>query len=148
DLANRISKLKHQLELAGGVDESTIREYKETQERFDYLETQSNDLNLASTDLKSVIEELDGIIKKQFDQAFERISEKFTEYFRILFNGGRAQMSLLRENQEQLAQSEETEAVIAPVDGVRQKKTQSQIIGIEIKATPPGKKLAAIASLS
>jgi chromosome segregation protein len=33
-------------------------------------------------------------------------------------------------------------------DGIRQKKSTSQIVGIEIKATPPGKKLASIAALS
>ena len=148
---NRISKLKHQLELAGGVDEATILEYKETEERFGYLSAQSQDLSQAVVDLRSVIEELDLIIKKQFDEAFNQISEKFVEYFRILFNGGQAKMSLLKadtESAEGMAELEDEAEKTDHIDGVKQKKAASQIVGIEIRATPPGKKLATIAALS
>ncbi|OGE74016.1 MAG: hypothetical protein A3C49_04470 [Candidatus Doudnabacteria bacterium RIFCSPHIGHO2_02_FULL_42_25] len=149
ELPNQISKLKHQLELAGGVDEATMMEYRETQERFDYLTNQSKDLEGGVTDLRSVIEELDQIIKKQFDEAFGKISKKFEEYFRILFNGGRAQMTLLRAQangeEEEVLPEEDEEPV---VDGLKKKKGTMQIVGIEIKATPPGKKLATIAALS
>jgi chromosome segregation protein len=150
DIVNQISKLKHQLELSGGVDESTLNEYRETQERFDYLTAQSTDLGRAVTDLKSVIEELDQIIKKQFDEAFEKISGKFAEYFRILFNGGRAQMSLLQAVEQLGEDLEESETEEEPVhvDGMRPKKPVAEIVGIEIRATPPGKKLASIAALS
>ncbi len=156
DLTNHISKLKHQLELAGGVDEATMAEYRETQERFDYLTSQSADLNQATIDLKNVIDELDQIIKKQFDEAYEKISGKFTEYFRILFNGGRAQMTLLRESQtepdgEEFEEESQVETKLT-VDGVKKSPEAGSgkkiIVGIEIKATPPGKKLASIAALS
>ncbi len=145
DLVSRIRRLKHQLELTGGVDESTLNEFRETQERFDYLTTQSADLDRAVTDLRTVLEELDQIIKKQFDEAFEKISTKFSDYFRILFNGGRAQMTLLKETE---TETEESEQDTEPIDGVRKKKQRASIVGIEIKATPPGKKLASIAVLS
>lgn len=148
DLTNKISKLKHQLELAGGVDEATINEYRETQQRFDYLSNQSDDLSRAVQDLKNVTEELDQVIKKQFDEAFTTISEKFVEYFRILFNGGRAQMTLLKETTDLSLSgldADETED-IQVIDGVQKKK--AEIVGIEIRATPPGKKLATIAALS
>ncbi|MEO8065910.1 MAG: AAA family ATPase [Candidatus Doudnabacteria bacterium] len=149
-LTSQISRLKHQLELAGGVDESTLTEYRETQERFDYLTSQSADLNQAVVDLRNVIFELDQIIKKQFDEAFEKISAKFSEYFRILFSGGRAQMSLLRASRDLQDELEEAEAepVAASIDGIKQKKQGLEIVGIEIRATPPGKKLASIAALS
>ncbi|MEJ0021734.1 MAG: AAA family ATPase [Candidatus Doudnabacteria bacterium] len=151
NLPNQILKLKHQLELAGGIDESTLNEFKETQQRFDYLSEQSSDLSQAVVDLRSVIEDLDQIIKKQFDEAFDKISAKFSEYFRILFNGGRSQMSLLRaakESEESLQEAEEDEEESAAMDGVRHKKAVQEIVGIEIKATPPGKKLASITALS
>lgn len=150
DIVNQISRLKHQLELAGGVDESTLNEYRETAERFDYLSTQSNDLSRAVIDLKTVIDELDQIIKKQFDEAFEKISSKFAEYFRILFNGGRAQMTLLKETTDADLTRTDAEDVEEKIDldGIRQKKSTPQIVGIEIRATPPGKKLASIAALS
>ncbi|OGE80533.1 MAG: hypothetical protein A2660_00935 [Candidatus Doudnabacteria bacterium RIFCSPHIGHO2_01_FULL_45_18] len=152
NLPNQISRLKHQLELAGGIDEATLTEYRETQERFDYLISQSEDLNKAVVDLKNVIEELDQIIKKQFSEAYDKISTSFSEYFRILFNGGRAQMTLLRaakDTEEGVADAElETEVKQSHIDGIKQKKQPQEIVGIEIRATPPGKKLASIAALS
>lgn len=151
NLTNQISKLKHQLELAGGIDESTLNEYRETLQRFDYLSSQSEDLSRAVVDLRSVIEELDLIIKKQFDEAFDKISAKFSEYFRILFNGGRAQMSLLKETADAdpaASDAEEYAEEKADLGGIRQKKSAPQIVGIEIRATPPGKKLATITALS
>jgi chromosome segregation protein len=157
DLVNRIDRLKKQLELAGGVDEATLQEYKETEERFNYLSSQSSDLSKGVQDLKAVIEELDVVIKNQFSEAFDRISGKFSEYFRILFNGGRAQMTLQRsevKDEESLDGLEEgeddeyEEETKISMDGVRPKKPKTEISGIEIKATPPGKKLASIAALS
>ncbi|HEX5430017.1 MAG TPA: AAA family ATPase [Patescibacteria group bacterium] len=150
-VSERIAKLKRQMELIGGVDESTLVEFRETEERFNYLSSQSGDLTRSLGDLKNIIEELDQVIKTQFDDAFVKISEKFVEYFRILFNGGRAQLSLLKasaETGEDMAEiSEEDEPEIS-VDGVRKKKAAKEIAGIEIKATPPGKKLSTIAALS
>ncbi|MBX4186736.1 MAG: AAA family ATPase [Candidatus Doudnabacteria bacterium] len=150
-LPNQISRLKHQLELAGGVDDATIMEYRETEERFTYLSSQSTDLNQAVIDLRNVIEELDAIIKQQFDEAFDKISGKFSEYFRILFNGGRAQMTLLKEIPMESDQNDSEDNLDDSkpiVDGLKKKKAAAQIIGIEIRATPPGKKLASIAALS
>ncbi len=152
DIAHKISKLKHQLELAGGIDESTMMEYRETEERFNYLSTQSKDLSQAAVDLRNVIDELDQIIKKQFDEAYDRISTKFSEYFRILFNGGKAQMALLKaskNNEEEVEEIEDEKPEKIPsIDGIKQKKPAAEIVGIEIRATPPGKKLASIAALS
>ncbi len=153
EVAGKIEKLRRQLELAGGIDEATMREYHETEERFTYLSSQSQDLSQGVVDLRAVIDELDQIIKKQFDEAYAKISEKFVEYFRILFNGGRAQMSLLRaakDSEDGMEEIEEDGATPATqhIDGVKHKKVQQEIVGIEIKATPPGKKLASIAALS
>ncbi len=146
ELVNKVSKLKHQLELSGGVDETVLAEYRETEERFNYLTTQSADLTKGVNDLRQVIDELDLVIKNQFDESFARISTKFSEYFRILFNGGRAHMNLLKE--VVLDESEQDEEEAAEEEEEVETKGAKQIVGIEIKATPPGKKLTTIAALS
>jgi chromosome segregation protein len=146
DLNHKIEKLKRQLELSGGMDEMTMNEYRETEERFTYLSTQSTDLAKAMEDLKVVIADLDEVIKKQFDDAFEKISTRFSEYFRVLFNGGRAQMTILREVVNEETETEDEEGEEAEEEPAQ--KGTKQIVGIEIKATPPGKKLATIAALS
>ncbi|MBI2355920.1 MAG: AAA family ATPase [Candidatus Doudnabacteria bacterium] len=151
DLPNQILKFKRQLELAGGVDEQVLNEYRETQQRFDYLSAQVKDLSAAVADLKTVLEELDLVIKKQFDEAFSRISDKFAEYFRILFNGGKAHMNLLREDVAEVDDDNLSAEALAEADNddqTEEPKTHREIVGIEIKATPPGKKLATIQALS
>ncbi|OGE95303.1 MAG: hypothetical protein A3H72_00285 [Candidatus Doudnabacteria bacterium RIFCSPLOWO2_02_FULL_48_8] len=124
------------------MDEQVLNEYRETEERYNYLTSQHKDLTAAVSDLHQVLAELDLVIKQQFDEAFSRISERFSEYFRILFNGGRANMSLLRE--DIVDEGEETEEEI----GELPIKTHKEITGIEIRATPPGKKLTTIQALS
>lgn len=153
NLEQKIAKLKHSLELIGGIDELTIKEYQETEQRYNHLSSQVEDLQRGVSSLREVIDELDQYIKKQFDDSFARINEKFENYFRILFNGGRAYLSILRSSKEQKEEEEESEVkeeAVRPEEKVLSKyeKGTDDVIGIDIKATPPGKKLAGIASLS
>ncbi len=152
-LTDKIASLKKQLEMIGGVDDLTIQEHKETEERYQYLSTQSEDLKKAVEDLRTVIAELDEVIKKDFNEAFASISEKFAEYFRVLFGGGRATMILIREKPTPLLTSptggeEKEEDEFPPLEGEGKGGVKSEITGIEIRATPPGKKLSLVSSLS
>lgn len=161
NLESKIQKLKSQLDMIGGIDELTLKEYEETEQRYTYLTTQVQDLEKGIADLRKVIEELDVYIKKQFSDSFDRINEKFEQYFRILFNGGRAYLSILRAKEEKTEadaaeageEAEETQvqgAVMRPEEKVLAKyeKGTDDVIGIDIKATPPGKKLQSISALS
>jgi chromosome segregation protein len=107
------------------------------------------------------MDELDGHIKVKFNEAFHKINEKFEYYFRVLFNGGRAYLSVLKAQEEnkQVAEEEGAEnkdedkepaSQLRPEEKIVQKYEQgvSSIIGIDMKATPPGKKLASIQALS
>src|SRR5262249_32095820 len=151
----KIAKLKKQLEMIGGVDELLIQEYEETEKRYEHLTTQSKDLEKGIHDLKTVIAELDEVIKKEFNEAYAKISEKFAEYFRMLFSGGKATMTLVREQpvtptDTSPFKGEENED-FAPTggEGVSEGGPKKlEITGIEIRATPPGKKLGGISALS
>lgn len=158
DLENRIQRLKNQLDMIGGMDELTMKEYQETEARYTSLSVQVEDLKRSIQDLRNIIEELDEHIKVKFNEAFHRINEKFEQYFRILFNGGRAYLSVVRDETAKAADDigdDEAEAVDKAVNLRPEEKLvakyehgASNIIGIEIKATPPGKKLSAIQALS
>ncbi len=160
-LEEKIHKLQNQLSMIGGIDELTLREYEETEQRYTFLSGQVQDLEKGIADLRSVIEELDEYIKKQFQESFNRINEKFESYFRILFNGGRAYLSVIRAKEEKANQEAEEQAVEenAETDNIvklrpeekllaKYEKGSDDIVGIDIKATPPGKKLASISALS
>lgn len=161
-LEEKIHKLQNQLSMIGGIDELTLKEYEETEQRYTFLSGQVQDLEKGIADLRSVIEELDEYIKKQFTESFNRINEKFESYFRILFNGGRAYLSTVRAKEEKANQDAEEEAIaeespettdnvkLRPEEKLLAKyvKGSDDIVGIDIKATPPGKKLASISALS
>lgn len=156
DLFTEIQKLKRNLELIGGIDPQVTQEYKETKERYDFLTNQSSDLNKAIEDLEQATENLDEIIKKQFNQSFEKINKEFTKYFKILFNGGNARLSLIKEElkteeeEEELEELEESEEKKEVEEETKKevKKGEKIVTGVEVYASPPGKKLKGIDMLS
>jgi chromosome segregation protein len=158
-LAGKISKLKHQLELVGGVDELTIQEYHETESRYSNLENQITDLQKSMADLRRVMNELDEHIKTKFNTAFHKVNTQFEQYFRILFNGGRAFLSLVKSSDNRTEAEVELDKEVAedaindlqrPEEKIvaKYEKDSLAVSGVDIKATPAGKKLTSIQSLS
>jgi chromosome segregation ATPase len=152
NLESQVTALKKQLDMVGGLDDMTLQEYQETEERFTYLSTQTQDLEKASADLDQILSELNDVIKKSFNEAYAVISEKFSEYFRMLFNGGKASLSLLKAAKNEAANDQGGEESAVSEDAEREAGAlmsgKSEIIGVEVRATPPGKKLSSIAALS
>ena len=165
DLEAKIGKLRNQLDMIGGMDELTLKEYQETEARYTNLTTQVEDLRKGISDLRNVMDELDEHIKTKFNEAFHKINEKFEYYFRVLFNGGRAYLSMLKAEDsdpsasadlspealaEGEAEADSQEEVLRPEEKIVKKyeKGVNNVIGIDIKATPPNKKLASIQALS
>jgi chromosome segregation protein len=174
---DEVQRLKHQLGLIGGLDEGIEQEYSQTNERYTFLKTQFDDLIKAAAQLEEGIAELDRTIKERFDDAFQKINEEFGKFFKSLFSGGSAKLVLLREEvqAEAAEEAEEEEAdddvksrgrkvpvgTTSPIRGdhvaLRDKdevdekapnKGERVVTGIEIQATPPGKRLKGIAMLS
>ncbi|MFH1838467.1 MAG: AAA family ATPase [Candidatus Kuenenbacteria bacterium] len=146
DASHNILRLKHQLALIGGIDLETTKEYQETKEHFDFLSKQSEDLNKTIESLEKIIIELDKIIEKQFKDAFEKINEKFEKYFKILFNGGEANLALIKEKEKTKNELDQQEKEI--IEEEMLPHLQETIGGVEIYATPPGKRLKNINTLS
>lgn len=154
----KILKLKKQLEMIGGVDELTLKEYEETEARYARLTEQVADLKAGMQDLRKIIEELDGHIKLKFNQAFHKINQQFEIYFRTLFNGGRAYLSIIRPQADsaQALDAESAEGAVEERQDLRPEEKllakyeheALQVSGIDIRATPPGKKLSSIQALS
>ncbi len=154
EVRSKILDLKRQLAIVGSIDESTLTEYKEVKERHEFLTQQTTDLNEAMGSLKKLIKELDETIAKQFNENFVHINNYFGKYFKKLFSGGNAKLILEMhepEEQEQEESSKEqggnADSTVDPED--KKKLTfESLDYGIEIIATPPGKKLSGINMLS
>ncbi|MEM7029098.1 MAG: chromosome segregation protein SMC [Chloroflexota bacterium] len=110
-----IQHLKIRIRQLGNVNPEAPKEYGELQERFDFLTGQMHDLEAAAQDLKAVIEELDRIMEAAFSETFSNVAKAFQHYFRILFDGGEAQL------------------ILTDPDNISE-------TGIEIVARPPGKR--------
>jgi chromosome segregation protein len=115
--------LRLRIEQMGPVNMMALDEYKETAERHGFLETQRTDLMESITNTQDTIKEIDQISRTRFDEAFARINENFAQVFARLFHGGQAFLRVT--DQENQAES-----------------------GLDIVASPPGKKLQNVLLLS
>jgi chromosome segregation protein len=145
---SEMQQLRYQLELIGNIDPETIKEYKETKDRFEFLETQSADLTAAISQLKELIHEMDEKIKVQFDVSFKKINADFGKFFAGLFGGGRASLEII-----ELESADASAATSEPAEGEEDEEAapveeHEKNYGIEIIANPPGKKVKAVGMLS
>lgn len=131
-------KLKQEAALLGEVDESVVAEYEEVRKRYDFLAEQSTDLEAAVGTLNKIIRKLKKRIDGQFGSQFAKLNERFSEYFKELFGGGKAEVVRVELGDG----SRETG------DGSQESGVRSQEMGVEIVAEPPGKKVKNIMTLS
>ncbi|MFA5318611.1 MAG: hypothetical protein WC323_04035, partial [Patescibacteria group bacterium] len=166
----RIQKLKNQLEQIGGIDPEIKKEYDETKIRFEFLSGQVEDLQSGMKSLDKIINELDKTIADKFNSAFDQIAKQFEKYFKVLFNGGSSKLIKYmsssadeKEGEDESAQAfggadkdeneSKEETLLTSRAGKEEKgvvlrKKKEVLAGIEIQATPPGKKIKSISMLS
>lgn len=152
-LAAEIQKFKYQLNLIGGIDEEVVKEFETTRERFNFLYDQLNDLRKASDDLTKMILELDELMKTKRAAAFRNIRKEFTRFFKILFEGGTADLIEMYEEEAPAEEQIETvgEMPVAAMElqeTTPKKKGEKILAGIEVTACPPGKKIKSLNALS
>ncbi|MBI5084328.1 MAG: chromosome segregation protein SMC [Acidobacteria bacterium] len=123
DLEERVTELRKRIEALGPVNPEALAEYQEAQQRYDFLNTQRQDLLDSIRDTEKAIHEIDTESRKRFIEAFTVINENFKDMFRVLFGGGIGEMRLTGDG-----------------DALDQ--------GIEIVASPPGKRLQNVLLLS
>lgn len=122
-LDTKYAEVQRKIEALGPVNAQALEEFEEAQQRQDFLSTQRQDLLDSIRDTEKAIHEIDNESRKRFGEAFHAINQNFREMFKVLFGGGIGEMRLTDE--ENLAES-----------------------GIEIVASPPGKKLQSVLLLS
>ena len=120
---NKVNNLKKHLKEIGMVNLNAIEEYDRVSERYEFLLGQKEDLLKAEDTLLDIIKEMDTVMKDEFTKTFKLIKENFAITFNELFKGGTASLELT--DPENILET-----------------------GIEIVASPPGKKLSNISLLS
>jgi chromosome segregation protein len=116
-------EMRTRLDNMGPVNMMALEEYKEAADRHGFLDTQRKDLLDSIANTQATIKEIDTFSRQKFEEAFHKINENFQTTFKKLFGGGHAFMRLTDE--ENSAES-----------------------GIDVVASPPGKKLQNVLLLS
>ncbi|MFH1226738.1 MAG: chromosome segregation protein SMC [Planctomycetota bacterium] len=160
DVARQIEEFRRSLDSmsAEGVSLSAIDELKSLEERLLFMTNQEQDLIKSKESLRELIRKINRECREKFEQTFNLIQENFSQIFRKLFGGGKAELILVREEEAKPegqvingdAQATETPASGA-VDANAPLHTPSNDIleaGIEIMAKPPGKEPSSISLLS
>lgn len=119
----KVNTLKRNLKEIGDVNLNAIEQYDTVSERYEFLISQREDLINAENTLLDIIKEMDNVMVKEFSMTFDIVNRNFSQTFKELFKGGNAHLNLTDPNN--LLET-----------------------GIEIIASPPGKKLKNISLLS
>jgi len=118
-----VRHLRAQIARLGPVNLDALAEYQEVETRYNFLITQSDDLERAVATLQEVIAELDRVMEREFVATFKAVAAKFKDEFVNLFGGGSAKL-------------------------VMTDPESPTSTGIEIIARPPGKREQGLALLS
>lgn len=118
-----VNSYKNRIKQIGMVNVQAIEDYKRVSERYNFLNSQKDDLLNAKDTLLEIINEMDTVMKEEFLTTFNKIDREFQEVFKQLFKGGSASLKLT--NPDDLLET-----------------------GVDIIASPPGKKLTSINLLS
>jgi len=94
DTEEQLRGLRVQLRRLGSVNPEARREYREVNQRVDFLTNQIEDLEQAESQLQEVIAELDMLMERELRKTFEEVAVAFKETFTRLFDGGNARLTL------------------------------------------------------
>jgi chromosome segregation protein len=118
-----IVALKEKIDRLGPVNMMAIEQFDDLENRHVFLTTQRKDLVESIAQTSEAIKRIDETTRARFTEAFTAIQANFQQTFSTLFGGGRAGLTLLDDND--------------PLES-----------GIEIVASPPGKRLQSVQLLS
>jgi chromosome segregation protein len=116
-------EMKSRIESMGAVNMMALEEFNECEQRFTFMTRERDDLLQSIADTQQAIAELDQVSREKFEQAFNAINHNFSDAFHTIFGGGTAEMRLTEPD-------------------------SSGDAGIDIVASPPGKRLQNVLLLS
>ncbi|MEK7481491.1 MAG: AAA family ATPase, partial [Patescibacteria group bacterium] len=135
-------ELRRRAEMIESIEPTVHDEHKELNERYEFLTAQTRDLTKSLADLEQVMAELDRRIATQRASAFEALNREFQHFFSALFDGGKAALVQIEAKEaEDGVDDAETEE---PEDAL----PKDMIAGIDIQASPPGKRIQTVHTLS
>lgn len=94
DIEETIQTYRGQMQRMGAINPDAPEEYRETQDRYNFMTQQIEDLTQTEDRLRTVIEELDGLTSRAFAETVDKVNAVFGETFTQLFGGGAGRLVL------------------------------------------------------
>lgn len=147
DRKKAIERMKIRLEeMGGGASEEVMKEYTQVKERDEFLTREIADLEKSAEALGQLIEELTDKLAEEFKSGVKKINEEFTKFFALMFGGGTASLSLIKERRRKrfagMEIDEDGEALVAPAEDEEVEE------GIDIAISLPHKRIRGLQMLS
>ena len=121
--ADRIRALEQELRIMGPVNPLALEEYEALAERYEFTQSQIDDIRQSRRELRKVIRKIDEEIVSVFSSAYADVARNFADLFGTLFPGGEGKLRLTQPD--------------ALLD-----------TGVEIEARPSGKNVRRLSLLS
>ena len=155
EIRQKMLRLRFHLASIGEVDETVVKEARETEERHSFLVNQVGDLEKAMADLKKLIAELDRKIHNDFNAAIEKIDKEFNKLVQLVFGGGRASLKLEKikaKKEERIIETAEPDADNPPDKSseVSEENDDQEVMspGVLVDITLPKKRIKGLEVLS
>jgi chromosome segregation protein len=146
---DRMFRLRGELAAMGEADEAVVKEAKETEDRYAFLERESEDLTKAADDLRVLIRDLTLKVSIEFNAALRKINDEFQKFFELMFGGGTAKLVLEKKEPKAKAEDEDGgEVPSAEAAEAAEEIQEDQEPGIDIKVSLPRKRVSSLDALS
>lgn len=141
-LHRKIERIKIKLEDVGAASGAEVmKEFEDTRDRDAFLARELVDIEASMASLRTLIHELRDTIERTFKEGIEKINIQFSEFFKLMFGGGSAFLSIVVEHKRARA-GEEDENDVIDEDALPFEH------GIEINVSLPHKKVRDLNMLS
>src|SRR3989344_3714634 len=153
----RMFRLRQELASIGEIDETIIKEAKETEERNEFLSKQIEDLEKAIGDLTLLIKDLEEKITTEFNSAMKAINDEFGKLIGIMFGGGRAKLVVrdIRPKRQETRNKDDEDEVKTTGDSspdvsveTSSDEEEKDTVGVDIEISLPKKKVKGLDVLS
>ncbi len=136
-----LERLKIRLEESGITGAGDVlKEFRDVTERDEFLARELLDLDKSAESLKVLIKDLEVRLHEEFSQGLAKINKEFRELFSLMFGGGEASLSLVKEKKRGVEDLELLGDELPEEDKIEE--------GLEITVSLPRKKIRGLMMLS
>lgn len=146
DMKRSIDRLKIRLDEHSGIGNDVTAEYEATKERDEFLAREVTDIEASIRNLESLIIELKKLLDEKFTTGVTVINERFGEFFKTMFGGGSAFLSVTIEKKRKKKMDESLDDMDAEIIDENDDRFFER--GIDVHVNLPEKKVKELHMLS